>query len=95
MHAKQELEALKISKQEYSTNISEAQEYSNEKAERVSLPQKNAGVQPSLLQKSKANKLKIKIKLNDPYFLLLQTWIIHFFLKLSLFPKYFKLLRYF
>ena len=38
MHAKQELEALKISKQEYSTNISEAQEYSNEKAERVSLP---------------------------------------------------------
>ena len=31
MHAKQELEALKISKQEYSTNISEAQEYSNEK----------------------------------------------------------------
>jgi hypothetical protein len=38
MHAKQELEALKISKQEYSTNISEAQEYSNEKVERVSLP---------------------------------------------------------
>ena len=38
MHAKQELEALKISKQEYSTNISEAQEYSNEKAEHVSLP---------------------------------------------------------
>ena len=38
IHAKQELKALKISKQEYSTNISESQEYSNEKAERVSLP---------------------------------------------------------
>ena len=38
MNAKQESEALKISRQEYSTNINEAQEYSNEKAERVSLP---------------------------------------------------------
>ena len=40
MHAKQELEALKISKQEYSTNISEAQEYSNEKKRSVSLSHK-------------------------------------------------------
>ena len=44
MHAKQELEAYS-NQQEYSTYISEAQEYSHEKAERVSLPHKNARIQ--------------------------------------------------
>ena len=34
-----------IAQTEYSTSISEEQEYSNEKAERVSLPNKNARIQ--------------------------------------------------
>ena len=62
MHVKQELEALKISKQEYSTNISEAQEYSNEKAERVSLPHKNDRINHSYDQQTKQNKTKLKAK---------------------------------
>ena len=44
MHAKQELEAYS-NQQEYSTYISEAQEYSHEKVKRVSLPHKNARIQ--------------------------------------------------
>ena len=44
MHAKQELEAYS-NQQEYSTYISEAQEYSHEKVECVSLPHKNARIQ--------------------------------------------------
>ena len=44
MHAKQELEVYS-NQQEYSTYISEAQEYSHEKVERVSLPHKNARIQ--------------------------------------------------
>ena len=44
MHAKQELEAYS-NQQEYSTYISEAQEYSYEKVEHVSLPHKNARIQ--------------------------------------------------
>ena len=50
MHEKQE--------QEYSKNISEEYEYSYEKVERVSLPHKNARIQPSLSQKIKENKSK-------------------------------------
>ena len=44
MHAKQELEAYS-KQQEYSTCIHEAQEYSHEKVEHVSLPHKNARIQ--------------------------------------------------
>ena len=44
MHAKQELEAYS-NQHEYSTYISEAYEYSHEKAECVSLPHKNARIQ--------------------------------------------------
>ena len=44
MQEKQELEAYS-NQHEYSTYISEAQEYSHEKAERVSLPHKNARIQ--------------------------------------------------
>ena len=36
---------LKVTKQEYSTYISEEYEYSHEKAERASLPHKNARIQ--------------------------------------------------
>ena len=44
MHGKQQLGAYS-NQQEYSTYISEAQEYSHEKVERVSLPHKNARIQ--------------------------------------------------
>ena len=44
MHEKQELEAYS-NQQEYSTYISEAQEYSHEKVECVSLPPKNSRIQ--------------------------------------------------
>ena len=44
MHEKQELEGYS-NQQEYSTYISEEYEYSHEKAERVSLPHKNASIQ--------------------------------------------------
>ena len=40
-----ELEVLPVARQEYSTSISEEYEYSQEKAERVSLPSKNSRVQ--------------------------------------------------
>ena len=52
MHAKQELKEM----QQLDKN--EEYEYSHEKAERVSLPHKNARIQPSLLQKIKENKNK-------------------------------------
>ena len=60
MHAKQELEALKISKKEYSTNISEAQEYSNAKAERVSLPKRMLGSNQALFQTNKSKQTENK-----------------------------------
>ena len=44
MHEKQELEAYS-NQHEYSTYISEAQEYSHKKVERVSLPHMNARIQ--------------------------------------------------
>ena len=44
MHEKQELEAYS-NQQEYSTYISEVYEYSHEKAEHISLPNKNARTQ--------------------------------------------------
>ena len=44
MHEKQELEAYS-NQQEYSTYICEEYEYSNEKAERISLPHKNDRIQ--------------------------------------------------
>ena len=55
MHAKQELEAYS-NQQEYSTYISEAQEYSHEKMERVSLPHKNARIQ--FIQNTTKQKIK-------------------------------------
>ena len=53
MHEKQELKEM----QQLDKN--EEYEYSHEKAKRVSLPHKNARIQPSLLQKIKANKKQI------------------------------------
>ena len=50
--------SIAVARQEYSTNISEEYEYSYEKAERVSLPHKNARIQ--LIQKIKTTKKKIK-----------------------------------
>ena len=38
-------ESIAVARQEYSTDISEEYEYSHEKAERVSLPHKNARIQ--------------------------------------------------
>ena len=52
MHEKQELKEM----QQLDKN--EEYEYSYEKAEHVSLPHKNARIQPSLLQKIKENKNK-------------------------------------
>ena len=46
---------LTVTKQEYSTYISEEYEYSHEKAERVSLPHKNARIQ-FIQNKTKKNK---------------------------------------
>ena len=37
--------SIVVARQEYSTDISEEYEYSHEKAERVSLPHKNARIQ--------------------------------------------------
>ena len=54
MHEKQELEAYS-NQQVYSTYISEEYEYSHEKAERVSLPHKNARIH---LFKTQLNKNK-------------------------------------
>ena len=53
MHEKQELKEL-----QQPDNKNEEYEYSHEKAECVSLPHKNARIQPSLLQKIKENKNK-------------------------------------
>ena len=55
MHEKHEL-IIAVARQEYSTNISEEYEYAYEKAERVSLPHKNARIQ--FTQKIKITKQK-------------------------------------
>ena len=41
---KNRIKSIAVARQEYSTNISEEYEYSHEKAERVSLPHKNARI---------------------------------------------------
>ena len=46
-YMKTRAKSIAIARQEYSTSISEEYEYSYEKAERVSLPIKNARVQSS------------------------------------------------
>ena len=64
MHAKQELESIAVAKEEYSTNISEEYEYSQEKAERVSVPKKrNARIYFIQTMKiTKTNKINKRFK---------------------------------
>ena len=61
MHEKQELEAYS-NQQEYSAYISEAQEYSHEKVEHVSLLHKNSKIQFIQTQLNK-NKQMLQVKL--------------------------------
>ena len=54
MHEKQELKSMAVARQDYSTSINEEYEYSHEKAERVSLPNKSARIQSSLFTKQQS-----------------------------------------
>ena len=56
MHEKTRAKSIAVARQEYSTDISEEYKYSHEKAERVSLPHKNARIQ--FIQKMKIPKQK-------------------------------------
>ena len=62
MHAKQELEAYS-NQQEYSTDISEEYEYSNEKVKHVSLPHKSSRIQfIQNIKNTNKNKKMLQVK---------------------------------